>query len=111
MKFVDKEIQEDFDNIPEDRKQKYINEWLARHPKKPKVLFVKEWLFLKKNAERIKKEEEKYWATSLLPTALNISAKSLADELESFTPKPTHGLKFEIIDGKVKSTVVKINKD
>jgi hypothetical protein len=104
IKFTDKEMQEDFDNIPEDRKQKYINEWLARHTKKQKVLFVREWLERKRKKEELEND-------GIGPVYFQSANKSLAEELESFTPKPTHAIQFELVNGKVISTMVKIGKD
>lgn len=110
MKFIDKEIQEDFDLFSEHRKQKFINDWLERkkwreeNAEKPKILFVREWLERKRKQRELEND-------SLLPVALNVSGNSLSYELESFTPKPTHAIQFEIIDRKLVSTMVKIGKD
>ena len=92
MKFVDKEIQEDFDNIPEESKFRFQLDWLRMieksNYKRPRVLMVREWL------ERKRKQQSLF-----------------NDALKGINPKPTYGIQFEIINGKVVSNMVKIDKD
>ena len=98
MKFVDKEIQEDFDSLSIEYRDRlnYQKEWLIQFghmilpetPIRPKILFVKEWL------ERKRKQQ-----------------KLFNDALEGLNPKPTYGIQFEIINGKLVSNMVKIDKD
>ena len=84
MKFVDKDTQADFDAIPIERRMKFRNDWYARnYPQIKRVLKVKEWLKMKK--------EEKYWNDNYGHQEPNIIAGTI---------------KFEIIDGKVKTTFV-----
>jgi hypothetical protein len=61
-----------------------------------KILKIKEWLEHKRKQKALEDD---------------VVYKSLADEVESFAPRPTHAIKFEIVNGKVVSNIVKIDKD
>ena len=49
MKFVDKEIQEDFDSIPPETKLKVLDKWIGKR----RIMFVREWLKRKKLVAQI----------------------------------------------------------
>lgn len=58
MKFVDKNIQEDFDSIPEERKQEFKQQFLLRNPHlkhkvEPQILKVKQWLKNRQTANTV----------------------------------------------------------
>ena len=103
MKFVDKEIQEDFDCFSRQRKQKFAIDWFERNQwrednaRGPKIMLVKEWLEKKRRLEVLdsyRKADESFQSNELFPPI-----------------PPSHGIQFEIIDGKITSTVVKLGRN